>query len=150
MLLHYLHFHLPCWSHILIHQTAPWMEPVERRRKPKPSYGYGCGCEHVQNASALRDFVHGCTYALKTRLHRKQEVERLRRQSRGVERGHFTKATAGKYVPYIFNHLYPYKCPAHAPRQLFPTLFYLPHPCGRYLRPVGNSCNMWASHPSGA
>ncbi len=27
------------------------------------------------------------------------------------------KASAGKYVPYIFNHIYPYKCPAFAPCQ---------------------------------
>jgi len=68
-----------------LHQTAPWMEPVERRRKPKPSYGYGCGREHVQNASALRDFVHGCNYASKT----------------GVERGHFAKAYAPAHAPYL-------------------------------------------------
>ena len=47
------------------------------------SYGYGCGREHVQNASALRDFVHVCTYASKTRLQGrrttpwKEEVENV-------------------------------------------------------------------------
>ncbi len=46
------------------------------------SYGYDCGREHVQNASALRDFVHGCTYASKT----------------GVERGLFAKASAPRQV----------------------------------------------------
>jgi hypothetical protein len=49
------------------------------------SYGYGCGREYTQNASALRDFVHGRTYASKT----------------GVERSHFAKATAPAHAPYL-------------------------------------------------
>ena len=40
--------------------------------------------------------------------------------------------TAGKLVPDVFNHLHPCKCPGVIlPRQLFQTLLYLPHPCGR-------------------
>jgi hypothetical protein len=46
------------------------------------SYGYGYGREHAQNTSALRDFVHGRTYASKT----------------GVERSHFAKATAPRQL----------------------------------------------------
>ncbi len=49
------------------------------------SYGYGYSSEHAQNASALRDFVHGRTYASKT----------------GVERSHFAKATAPAIAPYL-------------------------------------------------
>jgi len=40
-----------------LHQMAPWMEPVERCRKPKPSYGYDFGHEHVHNAPTQRDYL---------------------------------------------------------------------------------------------
>ncbi len=58
---------------------------IERTCSLHHSYGYGYGREHAQIASALRDFVHGRTYASKT----------------GVERSHFAKATAPAHAPYL-------------------------------------------------